>query len=196
MQSLSKPAAQSASNKLQQYSHALHSQSFVLAHEWRQRWPINRRLFLSQQTLAENGFVLCAVTVQVWAVPLHLRSLSSGLAQVASHALGDVPAPPLVGLIQGQFLWHQLANRDASVDELTMHKTSCHLYWSFPTHAVLAHAETPRSPLNMLTLIQSTFAVMVCCDVAPFIAAGALQQRPSHAHDVFVLHEALQPLVI
>ena len=42
-----------------------------------------------------------AVTVLVWAVPMHLRALASGLAQVASHVLGDVPAPPLVGLMQG-----------------------------------------------------------------------------------------------
>ncbi|KAK9811938.1 hypothetical protein WJX73_001048 [Symbiochloris irregularis] len=44
------------------------------------------------------------LTVQVWAVPLHLRSLASGLAQVASHVLGDVPYPPLVGFFQDKVL--------------------------------------------------------------------------------------------
>lgn len=71
--------------------------------------PLTDAFFSHSKHWLKTVFVLCAVTVQVWAVPLHLRSLSSGLAQVASHALGDVPAPPLVGLIQGQFLWHQMA---------------------------------------------------------------------------------------
>ena len=42
-----------------------------------------------------------AVTVTVWSVPTRLRPLASGLAQVMSHVLGDVPSPPLVGLLQG-----------------------------------------------------------------------------------------------
>ena len=44
---------------------------------------------------------LCAVTVTVWSVPTRLRPLASGMVQVASHVLGDVPSPPLVGLLQG-----------------------------------------------------------------------------------------------
>lgn len=45
---------------------------------------------------------LCrAVTVTVWSVPTRLRPLASGMVQVTSHVLGDVPAPPLVGLLQG-----------------------------------------------------------------------------------------------
>ena len=41
------------------------------------------------------------VTVTVWSVPTRLRPLASGMAQVAGHVLGDVPSPPLVGLLQG-----------------------------------------------------------------------------------------------
>ena len=41
------------------------------------------------------------MTVTVWSVPTRLRPLASGMAQVAGHVLGDVPSPPLVGLLQG-----------------------------------------------------------------------------------------------
>ena len=37
----------------------------------------------------------------VWSVPTRLRPLASGIAAIASHILGDVPTPPLVGLLQG-----------------------------------------------------------------------------------------------
>ncbi|KAL3134907.1 hypothetical protein ABBQ32_007873 [Trebouxia sp. C0010 RCD-2024] len=39
--------------------------------------------------------------VTVWSVPTRLRPLASGIAAIASHILGDVPTPPLVGLMQG-----------------------------------------------------------------------------------------------
>ncbi|KAL0043420.1 hypothetical protein WJX79_004259 [Trebouxia sp. C0005] len=39
--------------------------------------------------------------VVVWSVPTRLRPLASGISAIASHILGDVPTPPLVGLLQG-----------------------------------------------------------------------------------------------
>ena len=39
----------------------------------------------------------------VWSVPTRLRPLASGVAAIVSHILGDVPTPPLVGLLQGMF---------------------------------------------------------------------------------------------
>ena len=40
----------------------------------------------------------------VWSVPTRLRPLASGVSPIASHVLGDVPTPPLVGLLQGELL--------------------------------------------------------------------------------------------
>ncbi|KAK9818740.1 hypothetical protein WJX74_006612 [Apatococcus lobatus] len=38
--------------------------------------------------------------VQVWAVPMYLRPLASGLGNSLAHLLGDVPSPPLVAWLQ------------------------------------------------------------------------------------------------
>lgn len=36
----------------------------------------------------------------MWTVPLRLRSLACAVVTITIHVLGDVPAPPIVGMIQ------------------------------------------------------------------------------------------------
>lgn len=42
-----------------------------------------------------------ANAVLLWSVPPGLRPLAISLSVVATHLLGDVPSPPLLGLLQG-----------------------------------------------------------------------------------------------
>ena len=39
--------------------------------------------------------------VLLWSVPPGVRPLAMSLSVVATHLLGDVPSPPLLGLLQG-----------------------------------------------------------------------------------------------
>ena len=40
--------------------------------------------------------------VLLWSVPPGVRPLAMSLSVVATHLLGDVPSPPLLGLLQGR----------------------------------------------------------------------------------------------
>jgi MFS transporter, Spinster family, sphingosine-1-phosphate transporter len=40
-------------------------------------------------------------SVLLWSVPPGVRPLGMSLSIVATHLLGDVPSPPLLGLLQG-----------------------------------------------------------------------------------------------
>ncbi len=42
------------------------------------------------------------VAVQMWSVPQQLRALGASLMTVSIHLLGDVPSPPLLGLLQSK----------------------------------------------------------------------------------------------
>lgn len=46
----------------------------------------------------------------MWTVPLRLRSLACAVVTITIHVLGDVPAPPIVGIIQDSL------NRSRGVD--------------------------------------------------------------------------------
>ena len=52
--------------------------------------------------ILQEQSVVCGRSV--WAVPTRLRPLASGVSAIASHILGDVPTPPLVGLLQGNLI--------------------------------------------------------------------------------------------
>lgn len=47
------------------------------------------------------GNVGGAGVVTMWGVPQRLRPLAASLGTITLHMLGDVPAPPLVGWLQG-----------------------------------------------------------------------------------------------
>ncbi len=54
------------------------------------------------------GLCMCADAVSMWAVPPEQRPSSQALLVITMHLCGDVPAPPLVGALQGELPTHTL----------------------------------------------------------------------------------------
>jgi hypothetical protein len=72
--------------------------------------------------------------VLLWSVPPGVRPLAMSLSVVATHLLGDVPSPPLLGLLQG-WLRNWRCAAACAVDGLENLKASTGVCWS-PTDAM------------------------------------------------------------
>ena len=45
--------------------------------------------------------MFCADAVSMWTVPIPLRPAGQAFQVICMHAFGDVPLPPMIGVIQG-----------------------------------------------------------------------------------------------
>lgn len=60
-----------------------------------------------------------ADAVSMWTVPVHLRPAGQAFQVICMHAFGDVPLPPITGVIQG------LPPRQTLPHEGISHDTAC-----------------------------------------------------------------------
>ena len=54
-----------------------------------------------KQVSAVRDWRSCADAVAMWTVPVPLRPAGQAFQVICMHAFGDVPLPPIIGVIQG-----------------------------------------------------------------------------------------------